>query len=103
MTFAVLALLQLAAIPISEARAAEVKFTDFPFLIVCDVRGTQNAYYLSRVSKDGVAAYATRTGQSGTLTLTGKVQQVGGDAQSTCSGKTLDQLKSAGQAYYLQR
>ena len=30
MTFAVLALLQLAAIPISEARAAEVKFSDFP-------------------------------------------------------------------------
>ena len=80
MTFAVLALSQLAAIPISEARAAEVKFADFPFLVVCEAGGIQQAYYLSRIGKDGVAVYATRAGQSGTITLGGKAQQVGGDS-----------------------
>ena len=83
--------------------AAEVKFTDFPFLVVCEAGGIQQAYYLSRIGKDGVAVYATRAGQSGTVTLGGKVQQVGGDIQSSCKGKTLEQLRSAGQAYYLQR
>jgi len=49
MTFACLALLQLAAIPISQARAAELSFADFPFLITCEAGGTQYAYYLSRL------------------------------------------------------
>ena len=48
MTFACLAILQLAAIPISQARAAELSFADFPFLITCEAGGMQYAYYLSQ-------------------------------------------------------
>lgn len=98
-----LTLLLLAAVATSEARAAEVSFADFPFLIACEAGGTQHAYYLSRIARDGVATYRSHAGQAGTVTLTGKAQQVGGDIQSSCAGKTLEQLRSAGQAYYPQR
>ena len=102
-TFAGLALLLLAAQANSEARAADASFADFPFLIACEAGGTQHAYYLSRIGRDGVAIYMTPAGQAGTITLSGGAKQVGGDVQSTCSGKTLEQLSSAGQAYYQQR
>ena len=39
----------------------------------------------------------THAGQAGTITLGGKAQQVGGEIESSCSGKTLEQLRSAGQ------
>jgi hypothetical protein len=101
---AVLALLQLAAIPISEARAVEVSFADFPFLITCEVGGIHHAFYLSRIGQDGVAVYMTLAGQAGTITLDGTPKRVGGGGiPSSCSGKTLEQLRSAGQSYYLQR
>ena len=102
--FCLPALLQLAAIPISQARAAELSFSDFPFLITCEAGGTQYAYYLSRIGPDGTAVYSTFTGQAGTITLDSKPQRVGvGAIPSSCSEKTLEQLRSAGQAYYLQR
>jgi hypothetical protein len=104
MAFAFLALLQLAAMPISEARAAEPTVADFPFLITCEVGGIQYAYYLSRIGQDGTAVYLTLTGQAGTITLDGKPQRVGGGGPpSSCSEKTLEQLRSTGQAFYLQR
>jgi hypothetical protein len=100
--FAVLAPLQLAAIPVSEARAVE--FTDFPFLITCEAAGIHHAFYLVRIGQDGVAIYATPAGQAGTITLDGTPKRVGGGGiASSCSGKTLEQLRSAGQAFYLQR
>src|SRR6266566_8364256 len=40
-TFAGLTLLLLAALANSDARAAEVSFADFPFLIACEAGGTQ--------------------------------------------------------------
>jgi hypothetical protein len=102
-TFAVLTLLQLAAIPIFEARAAEVSFADFPFLIVCETGGIRQAYYLTRIGRGGVAVYLT-AGRAGTITLGGTAQQVGGGAvHGSCAGKTLEQLRSAGQTYFLQR
>lgn len=100
-TFAGLTLLLLAALANSDARAAEV--ADFPFMIACEAGGTQHAYYLSRIGRDGVAVYMTPARQAGMITLSGNAKQVGGDVQSTCSGKNLEQLRSAGQAYYLQR
>ena len=102
-TFAGLALLLLAALANSEARAAEASFADFPFLITCEVGGIQQAYYLHKIGRDEVAVYITPGGQAGTITLSGTAKQVGGEVQSTCSGKTLEQLRSAGQAYHLQR
>ena len=101
---AVLTLLQLAAIPISEARAVEVSLADFPFLITCEAGGIHHAFYLSRIGQDGVAVYMTLAGQAGTITLDGTPKRVGGGGiPSSCSGKTLEQLRSAGQSYYLQR
>lgn len=102
--FVAFALLQLAAIPLSEARAVEVSFADFPFLITCEAAGIHHAFYLVRIGQDGVAIYATSTGQAGTITIDGTPKRVGGSGiQSSCSGKTLDQLRSAGQAFYPQR
>jgi hypothetical protein len=102
--FAVLTLLQLAAIPISEARAGEVPFADFPFLIMCEGGGIQQVFYLSRIGQDGVAVYLGAAGQAGTITLDGTPKRVGGGGIPTnCAGKTLEQLRSAGQAYYLLR
>ena len=76
---------------------------EFPFLIACEAGGTQHAYYLSRIGRDGVAVYLTPARQVPTITLSGNAKQVGGDVQSTCSGKNLlEQLRSTGQAYYLQ-
>ena len=102
--FAVLTLLQLAAISMSAARAVDVSFTDFPFLITCEAAGIHHAFYLVRIGQDGVAIYATLAGQAGTITLDGTPKRVGGSGiTSSCSGKTLEQLRSAGQAFYLQR
>lgn len=102
--FAIPSLLQLVAIPISEARADEVSFTDFPFLITCEAAGIHHAFYLVRIGQDGVAIYATLAGQAGTITLDGTPKRVGGGGiTSSCSGKTLKELRSAGQAFYLQR
>ena len=104
MTFAFLTLLQFVALPVSQARAVELSLADFPFLITCEAGGTQYAYYLSRIGPDGTAVYSTFTGQAGTITLDSKPQRVGvGAIPSSCSEKTLEQLRSAGQAYYLQR
>ena len=99
---AALPLLQFAAISLSEARAAEI--SDFPFLITCEAGGIHHAFYLSRVGRDGVAVYMTLSGQAGTITLDGMPKRVSDSgAPTSCAGKTLEQLRSAGQAFYLQR
>ena len=61
MTFGVL-VLQVAAIPIAEARAADLSFAEFPFLLACEVGGVQHVYYLSRIGEDGTAVYITPAG-----------------------------------------
>ena len=98
--FAALALSQFAAIP--QTLASEVSFADFPFLVNCELNGVLHAYYLSRIGSDGVAVYITPDRQAGTITASGKAEPVGGDWSGSCSGKTLEQLRSAGQAYYFQ-
>lgn len=102
MAFGVL-VLHLAAIPIAETRAADVSIADFPFLLSCEVGGALHAYYLSRIDKDGTAVYMTPARQAGTITLTGKAKQVFGEMAGSCVGKTLEQLRAAGQAQYLPR
>jgi hypothetical protein len=83
--FGVLTLLQLAAIPISEARAVDASVADFPFLITCDIAGVRHAFYLSKISKDELAVYATLAGQAGTITLTGTPKRVGGAGTTSTS------------------
>ncbi|RWO52486.1 hypothetical protein [Mesorhizobium sp.] len=97
-TFAATALSQLAAI----AHASEGSFDDFPFLVHCEVSGLHRAFYLSTIGQDGVAVYISPDRQAGTITVSGKADPVGGDGSGSCAGKTLEQLRSTGQAYDLQ-
>jgi hypothetical protein len=85
------------------AYAGEGSFRDFPLLVRCEVRGVDYAFYLSVVRPSGVAVYITPARRAGTITLRGKAEPVGGSESGNCSGKTLEQLRSAGQAYDLQR
>ena len=85
------------------AHAQEGSFDDFPFMVRCEVSGAHHAFYLSKIDPDGVAVYMTPDRRAGTVTIDGKAQPVGGSGPGSCSGKTLEQLRSAGQAYYLQR
>lgn len=84
-----------------EAHAQEGSFKDFPFLVRCELSGVMHAYYLSRIGPDGVAVYITPDNRAGTITIRGKAEPVGGDWSGSCAGKTLEQLRSAGQAYEL--
>ena len=84
------------------AEAAEASFVDFPFLVHCALNGVDRAYYLSRIDTDGVAVYISPDDKAGTITIEGTAKPIGGDWSGSCSGKTLAELRSAGQAYYLQ-
>ena len=99
--FAVLALLP--SLSPHSAEAAEAAFLDFPFLVHCELNGVDRAYYLSRMDTDGVAVYISPDNKAGTITIEGPAKPIGGDWSGSCSGKTLEELKSAGQAFYLQQ
>jgi hypothetical protein len=57
----------------------------------------------SALASCGEIGPGVHAGQAGTITIGGKAQQVGGDIRNSCSGKTLEQLRSDGQTYFLQR
>ena len=83
--------------------AQELSFKDFPYLVVCEVQGVHHAYYFSKLGTDGVAIYLTPDRLAGMITIEGVGRRVGGDQSGTCSNKTLDDLRSSGQAYDLQK
>ena len=85
------------------AEAAEASFIDFPFMVNCELNGVDRAYYLARIDTDGVALYISPDNKAGTITIEGTAKPIGGAWSGSCSGKTLEELKSAGQAFYLQR
>jgi hypothetical protein len=89
-------------VSLQNAEAAEASFVDFPFLVHCALNGVDRAYYLSRIDTDGVAVYISPDDKAGTITIAGTAKPIGGDWSGSCSGKTLAELRSAGQAYYLQ-
>lgn len=84
-----------------QAHAAGSSFTDFPFLVRCENNGINRAYYLAKVDADGVAIYISPDNLAGTITLHGPAEPVGGEWAGSCSGKTLRQLRDAGQAFDL--
>ncbi|MDR6635445.1 hypothetical protein J2X72_004259 [Phyllobacterium sp. 1468] len=87
-----------------QAHAKDVSFVDFPFLVHCESGGADRAYYLSKITADGVAVYISPDNLAGTVTINGAAEPaMGGEGPGSCSGKTLEQLRSAGQAFYLQR
>lgn len=83
--------------------AQDLSFKDFPFLIYCEVQGIDKAFYFSKLETDGVAFYLTPDRQAGTITIDGAAHRVGGDQSGTCAGKTLDDLRTSGQAYDLSK
>jgi hypothetical protein len=99
-----LALSLLSAIFSSQAYAKDISFAAFPFLVNCEVSGVHHAYYLSKIGADGVAIYISPDNLAGRVTINGAAEPaMGGEGPGNCSGKTLEELRSAGQAFYLQR
>jgi hypothetical protein len=87
----------------TQSLAAEASFKDFPYLIYCQYRGIEHAYYFSRLGPDGRAIYMTPDRQAGSISIGGVAQTVGGNRSGNCLNKTLDELRSAGQAFDLRR
>jgi hypothetical protein len=85
----------------SHAHAGQAS-DNFPFLIFCEFDGIIHSLYLSRVQPDGLAVYATPDKQSSLtiiITQEGRAEPVGGDWAGSCKGKTLRQLRAAGQVH----
>ena len=99
--FAAIVLFQFSASSIFQAHASEGTIIDFPFLIHCEAGGVDRAYYLSKIDPNGVAVFVSPDRLAGTITIKGKAEPVGGEGSGTCAGKTLEQLRSTGQAFYL--
>ena len=87
----------------SEAHAAEVSLKEFPFVVRCEVKGFNHFFYLSMIGPDGVALYLTPGKQGGTITIDGTAKRITEGAAGSCAGKTLEQLRTAGQSYDFQR
>ena len=87
----------------AQARADEVSFTDFPYVIYCQFEDIQHAYYFSQLGPDGYAIYLTPDRQAGAITVDGVAERIGGERSGSCLDKTLDELRSSGQAFDLPR
>lgn len=94
---------QFAAVFCFQTRAAsEAAFTDFPFMVRCENNGIDRAFYLAKINPNGVAVYVSPDRQAGMVTIDGPAQPVGGDGSGSCTGKTIKQLRDAGQAFDLR-
>jgi hypothetical protein len=82
--------------------AGAAQLDDFPFVIGCEYKGMFHAYYLSRVTPEGLATYVASERLAGTISLDGRAQAVGASNGGDCLGKTLEQLRASGQAHFLQ-
>src|SRR5688572_16193624 len=68
----------------SQARADDVSFTDFPYVIYCQYEDIQHAYYFSQLGPDGLAIYLTPDRQAGAITIDGAAERIGGDRSGSC-------------------
>lgn len=100
--FVALVLLQPMTFSTSSANAGEGSFGSFPFAVHCEGNGIHRFFYLSKIGPDGVAVYMTPDRQAGTISIDGTAKRILDEVAGTCSGKTLEQLRSAGQAYDMQ-
>lgn len=102
-TFAALVLLlDPMAFYTSPANAGDGSFGAFPFVVHCEGDRIHRFFYLSKIGPDGVAVYMTPDRQAGTISIDGTAKRILDEVAGTCSGKTLDQLRSAGQVYDMQ-
>jgi hypothetical protein len=88
-------------LPGLRAQAQQPSFRDFPYIIFCEYKQITSAYYFSQLQPDGHAIYMTQERQVGVITLDGVAERIDGDRPGSCQGKTLDELRAAGQAFDL--
>ncbi|MBB3593679.1 hypothetical protein FHX08_004082 [Rhizobium sp. BK529] len=96
-------LVSLAAVPLTTLQAQDNPFDQFPLLIQCKYKDTYHAFYISRISADGVATYMASERIAGTITLDGHAKATGGAEGGSCVGKTLEELRASGQAFDFKR
>lgn len=96
-------LVSLVALSFTTVRAQDNPFDQFPLVIQCKHQETHHAFYLSRVSRDGVATYVASERIAGTITIDGKAKAVGVEAAGSCVGKTLAELRASHQTYDLKQ
>ncbi|HEY6631153.1 MAG TPA: hypothetical protein VIZ90_06860 [Rhizobiaceae bacterium] len=97
------AFMAVAGTTLTSASARDLSFRDFPYLVYCEMQGVDRAFYFSRLGTDGVAVYLTPDNQAGTITIDGVARRVGGEQTGSCADKTIDDLRSSGQAYDLPK
>lgn len=88
---------------VSAATAADTTFSDFPFMVHCRHDQIDRAFYLSKIGPDGVAIYISPDRQAGIITIDGPAKPLGGEWSGICSGKTIKQLRTDGQAFDLRK
>lgn len=86
----------------SQLRAESGSLAGFPFVIHCKLKDTYHAFYVSRLSPDGTATYVASDRIAGTISLTGEAKAIGSEGGGSCVGKTLQELRDAGQAFDLK-
>jgi len=70
-----------------------------PFVIACELKGVRHFAYLDRINADGTAIYMTPSGQFGNVSADGVVSRGGQAVEDSCAGKTLEELRAAGQTF----
>jgi len=96
-TGATCAALLIGAIGFSRAEAADQNIT-VPQVIICELNGVRHFAYLDRIDADGTAIYMTPSGKFATVSEGGVVTRQGQAVPGSCAGKTLEDLRAAGQA-----
>jgi hypothetical protein len=96
-------LVSLVGLPLATAQSQDDPFDQFPLIIQCKYKETYHAFYISRISPDGVATYVASERMAGTITLDGHAKATGGAEGGSCVGKTLAELRASHQAYDLKR
>ena len=90
------AALLIGAIGSSRAEAADQIIT-IPQMLICGLNGVRHFGYLDRIDADGTAIYMTPSGKFATVTEGGVVIRGVQAVPGSCSGKTLEELRAAGQ------
>ncbi len=94
-TGATCAALLIGAIGSSPAEAADQNIT-YPQVIICELNGVRHFAYLDRIDADGAATYMTPSGKFATVSKGGVVTR-GQAVRGSCAGKSLEELRAAGQ------
>ena len=94
-TCAVAALVAIAPGP-SAAGDADITH---PIVIVCELKGAQHFLYLDKIAADGTATYMTPSGLFANVAADGVVSRGGQAVEGACAGRTLEELRAAGQTF----